>query len=266
MNSTAIQPQPQIPCLLTQSQIKDLKKAEREGALELCDTKTKVIFVVSAVLAAIGVVLLAVLPPVGGAAIAALFTGGAGLGLISAAILMCISNRGSYLDKIEKLEAAQKLAVGLEISEALQKELEAIIRHIDAIKDDARLASVRSNCNETATVILRSAPGLQFRVSPAAPNSPLGYSLKHFYENAVYAKAICDQENYYALLVPSIKPIYLKVGGLWRALLVEQVVQKDSSPNQDLKEAVRQMVHFLVKTGGPGLSSHPVSFVPVNGH
>lgn len=250
-----------IPCLGTS---KPYYSGRRESS-PLLDTKTKVALVVATFLAISGLVLLQFFPPVGGACLAA-----AGLGFLFVVLFKSIKSMrtpDSDLEKLERLDAAKQLAAGIEIPSVIQKELEQIIPAIDAIEEDERIASLHYNCDETATFTLKTAPHLQFRVSAAQPRSRLECAEFHLtlrYENMVYAQEICRSENYDSLLVPPIKPIYLKVGGLRRALLVEKVVQRDAVPVGDLERAVRQMVQFLLKIGGAD-SHDPLPFVPIEG-
>jgi hypothetical protein len=175
---------------------------------------------------------------------------------------------GSDLEKLEQFEAAHQLAVGIEVPLSLQQELEQVIPAIDEIKEDARIASVHYNQDQTATFTLKTTPDLQFRISPPRPNSSLGcdeFRLTQRYENMVYAQKICSDEHYDCLFVPPTKPLYLKVGELRRSMLVEKVIQKDPHPDGNtLNTAVRQMVQFLLKTGGAGVLD-PLPFVPTGG-
>lgn len=260
-----------VPCLggTSKPYYSDYSR-DREPS-DVLDTKTKVALVVSTILAVTGLVLLQFLPPVGGACLVAAWLGfclcAASLSLANP-IRTPIRTPDSALEKLEKLEAAKHLAAGIEIPPALQQELEQIIPAIDAIEQDHRIASIHYNCDQTATFTLKTAPDLQFRISAANPGSRSGCNellLARRYENTVYAQEICHSENYDSLLVPPIKPIYLNVGGLRRSMLVEKVVQSDAlSVGGDLERAVRQMVQFLLKTGGT-CWKETLPFLPIEG-
>ena len=207
-----------VPCLGTS---KPYYSGDRESSAVL-DTKTKVALVGSTVLAVIGLIFLQPRPPVGSACLIV-----AGLGFLSVSLFYLVKSIGtpdSNLEKLEKLEAAKHLATGIEIPPTLQQELEQIIPAIDVLAEDDRIASIHYNYDQTATFTLKIAPDLQFRISAAKPRSGIGCDelpLARRYENTVYAQEICRNENYDSLLVPPIKPIYLKVGGLRPGLFHE---------------------------------------------
>ena len=251
-----------VPCL---GNAKPYYCADRESPI-VFDTKNKVALVASSILAVAGFVLLPFLPPVGGTCLVA-----SGVGFISLVLFNLVKSirpPNSVLADLEQLETAKQLATGIEISPALQQELEQIIPAIDAMEDDARIGSIRYNHDLTATFTLKTAPDLQFRISAAESRSLLGcceVALSRRYENTIYAHEICRNENYDSLVISPIKPVYVKADGLRRSMLVEKVIERAAGPAGDLERAVRQMVQFLLKTGGAGLHD-PIPFLPLEGN
>jgi len=248
-----------IPCLGTS---KPYYSGDREIP-PLLDTKTKVAFVFSAFLLVVGLALLPFLPHVG---VTCLAVAGLGVLVISLYNLVKLTRVPDLtIKKLENLESAKQLAVGIDIPPALNQELVQIIPVIDAMQADDRIASVHYHCDNTATFRLKTAPHLQFRIS--APCRMSGsceeFYLTFRYENKIYAHDICLREQYDALVVPSVKPLYLTVGGLGRLALAEVVVQK--MPGGNLERAVRQMVGFLLKTGGADHHVDPIPFIPLAG-
>jgi hypothetical protein len=176
-----------IPCLGT---AKAYYNANRE-ITPLVGTKTKVALLFCAFLVVVGLALLPSLPHVGVTCIAV-----AGLGGLAVSLCNSVGSSRkpeSIIKKLEKLESAGQLAVGIDISAALQQELVQIIPTIDAMETDDRIASVRYHCDKTATFRLKSAPQWQFRIS--APCRMSGncqeFSLAYRYENRIYAHNIC---------------------------------------------------------------------------
>lgn len=230
-------------------------------------TIKKVTVVFSCFLFAAGPFLLSAFPPVG---IACLAAAGIGIicGLLYEKFIESKDRTPSKLEPIEQLEPAKQLAGALSLPPALEQELNEVIPTVDDLKPDSRIASIQYNLDQTATFSLSSAPHLQFCISAPDPSSRLGCKetvLAHRYENSVYAYEICQREGYTHLSVPSQKPIYLQVGGLRRALLMQETTQKQEAQSvESLELALRQMVRFLLQTGDTGLSD-PLPFIPLEG-
>jgi|GEM_PF-6034825 len=258
----------QIPCL----NIYEPNRSGRDQGSPFFDTKTKTVLVASAILGTAGLVLLAFAPPIGAACIA---TGLLGISLVCLFKIVegihglwTLSSLGSELEKLEKLPAAKQLASDITISPAIERELEEIIPKIDRKESDDRIASIQRTGN-TAVFTLKSSPDLQFKL-PCGESGFERFSeeckLARHYENMVYAKMICDSEKYDALVVPSIRPIHLSGSASGRYLLVEQKVERSESSASNLEQATRQMVRFLVKTGGNCDNVNPIPFTPIQGN
>lgn len=252
--------QSSVPCLGNAHSCYD----QVSSSSDVPDTVTKIVLVVSGILAGLGALFLSLLPPIGGAC---LLAAAAGLLFTLVYNLAKEAPLKSQIEMIENLEGAEALAEGVELSESALETLKETIPSIDAIELDSRVTSINYNADKTATFTLRDAPGLKFRMGGPEPSSRLGceeFRLARRYENMVYAKEICMSQNFDALVVPPTKAIYVQVEGLRRSLLVEKVIESQNLPPQQLERAVRQMVQFYLLTGGAS-SSDAIPFTPTEG-
>lgn len=259
----------QVPCLGTAKSYYD----NDNSTPTFFDTKTKIILKATLFFAVAGLVFLPFLPYTASISLAS-----AGLGISIVCLLKigeeisALFGDPSKLKQIERLNAAKELAREISISSELQQELQDIIPIIDEGREDARIRSIQYSEIDflgvgTATFTLISAPNLQFTLGrPGQRNSLICAESKLVrpYENRVYAKMVCDSERYNALFIPSIKPIYLKIGQFQRSLLVEQMVESSALVHGLHEEGVRQMVRFLLKTGGGStVFMTPFPFTPI---
>ncbi len=258
-----------IPCLTSEK-----RKEEKESTS--LSTVDKVMLIACPVFVILGFILATQFPfftaavMLGGISIIA---GGISGLYVSISQIIKIIRKDSASDedsiqKLEKLEAGKHLANGIVVSQDVVDSLTNFIPSIDYMNvDDDAIKSVHYNKDNTATFTLNGVLGLQFRVCPPS-NSGTGceeFRLRRRYQNMVYAQEICNRKNYNFLFVPPVKPLYLTINGRERTLLAESVVVKtDSTPAQTFEPAIRQMVQFLVQTGGWGISD-PIPFTPTEG-